>query len=174
MLVSALLLIICYFLFRYTTAWIVYYNQTDKRMPKSIWRYTCDYPVIGTRDISDLDDKPLTALKSIMHQAKETSVYKCESNEVQQQTHEQTRKAVQNSVAFEVVDKKETDYVSKKTSQTTVDTLSSYQVNKQTSAIEDPPVASRPVSRQRRLVQVSRPNSRTGDSRPGSRKVSRP
>ena len=122
----------------------------------------------------DLDDKPLTALKSIMHQAKETSVYKCESNEVQQQTHEQTRKAVQNSVAFEVVDKKETEFVSKKTSQTTVDTLSLYQVNKQTSAIEDPPVASRPVSRQRRLVQVSRPNSRTGDSRPGSRKGSRP
>jgi len=58
MLVSALFLIICYFLFRYTTAWIVYYNQTDKRMPKSIWRYTCDYPVIGARDISDLDDKP--------------------------------------------------------------------------------------------------------------------
>ena len=58
MLVSALLLIICFFLFKYTTAWIVYYNQTDKRMPKSIWRYTCDYPVIGTRDISDLDDKP--------------------------------------------------------------------------------------------------------------------
>ena len=58
MLVSALLLIICYFLFRYTTSWIAYYNQTDKRMPKSIWRYTCDYPVIGTRDISDLDDKP--------------------------------------------------------------------------------------------------------------------
>jgi len=27
-------------------------------MPKSIWRYTCDYPVIGIRDISDLEDKP--------------------------------------------------------------------------------------------------------------------
>ncbi|MDB4846696.1 hypothetical protein OAH88_05945 [Candidatus Pelagibacter sp.] len=26
-------------------------------MPNSIWRYTCDYPVIGIRDISDLDDK---------------------------------------------------------------------------------------------------------------------
>ena len=58
MLVSALLLIICYFLFRYTIAWINYYNQTDQRMPKSIWRYTCDYPVIGIRDISDLEDKP--------------------------------------------------------------------------------------------------------------------
>ena len=27
-------------------------------MPNSIWRYTCDYPVIGVRDISDIDDKP--------------------------------------------------------------------------------------------------------------------
>ena len=49
---------ICYILFRYTVAWIEYYNQTDKRMPNSIWRYTCDYPVIGIRDICDLDDKP--------------------------------------------------------------------------------------------------------------------
>ena len=57
MLVNALLLIICYFLFRYATAWINYYNQIDKRMPKSIWRYTSDYKVIGVRDISDLDDK---------------------------------------------------------------------------------------------------------------------
>ena len=58
MLTSILLLIICYFLFRYTVAWINYYNKTDQRMPKSIWRYTCDYPVVGIRDISDLDDKP--------------------------------------------------------------------------------------------------------------------
>ena len=55
---SIILLIITYFLFRYTVAWVNYYNQTDKRMPNSIWRYTCDYPVIGVRDISDLDDKP--------------------------------------------------------------------------------------------------------------------
>ena len=58
MLTSILLLIICYFLFKYTVAWIEYYNKTDERMPKSIWRYTCDYPVVGIRDISDLDDKP--------------------------------------------------------------------------------------------------------------------
>ena len=57
MLVSTLLLISCYFLFRYTTAWVKYYNQKDERMPKSIWRYTSDYPVVGIRDISDLDDK---------------------------------------------------------------------------------------------------------------------
>ncbi len=58
MLTSILLLTICYFLFRYSVAWIDYYNKTDERMPKSIWRYTCDYPVEGIRDISDLDDKP--------------------------------------------------------------------------------------------------------------------
>ena len=58
MLTSILLLIIFFFLFRYTVAWIDYYNKTDERMPKSIWRYTCDYPVVGIRDISDLDDKP--------------------------------------------------------------------------------------------------------------------
>ena len=57
MILSGLLLIISYFFFRYTIAWIKYYNNTDERMPKSIWRYTCDYPVIGIRDISDLDDK---------------------------------------------------------------------------------------------------------------------
>ena len=57
MFTSALLLIICFFVFRYAKAWIDYYNKTDVRMPKSIWRYTCDYPVIGIRDISDLDDK---------------------------------------------------------------------------------------------------------------------
>ena len=58
MIASIILLIISYFLFRYTVIWIDYYNQTDERMPNSIWRYTCDYPVIGIRDISDLDDKP--------------------------------------------------------------------------------------------------------------------
>jgi hypothetical protein len=57
MLISALLLIICYFLFKYTAAWILYYNQIDKRMPRSIWRYSYDYSVVGIRDISDLEDK---------------------------------------------------------------------------------------------------------------------
>ena len=32
-------------------------------MPGSLWRYTCDYPVIGIRDISDLDDKPFVRLR---------------------------------------------------------------------------------------------------------------
>ena len=63
MLASIILLIISYFLFKYTVAWIHYYNQIDERMPNSIWRYTCDYPVIGITDISDLDDKPFVRLR---------------------------------------------------------------------------------------------------------------
>ena len=60
---STICLIICYYLFKYTTSWIRYYNQIDERMPGSLWRYTCDYPVIGIRDISDLDDKPFVRLR---------------------------------------------------------------------------------------------------------------
>ena len=63
MLLSGILLTICYFLFKYTTSWIYYYNQVDERMPKSLWRYTCDYPVVGIRDISDLDDKSFVRLR---------------------------------------------------------------------------------------------------------------
>ena len=63
MILSGILLTISYFLFKYTVAWITYYNRTDQRMPNSIWRYTCDYPVIGIRDISDLDDKPFVRLR---------------------------------------------------------------------------------------------------------------
>ena len=58
MFTSGLLLIVSYFLFKYSVQWIQYYNQTDPRMPNSIWRYTCDYKVVGIRDICDLDDKP--------------------------------------------------------------------------------------------------------------------
>jgi len=44
-------------------AWIKYYNNTDKRFQKSIWRYSYDYPVIGERDVSDLDDKNFVRLR---------------------------------------------------------------------------------------------------------------
>jgi len=55
MIKSGILLLILYFLHRYVVAWIIYYNNTDKRFGNSIWRWT--YPVHGKRDISDLDDK---------------------------------------------------------------------------------------------------------------------
>ena len=63
MFTSGLLLIVSYFSFKYAVQWIQYYNHTDPRMPNSIWRYTCDYPVVGIRDISDLDDKPFVRLR---------------------------------------------------------------------------------------------------------------
>ena len=60
---STLTLIILYMIFRYIVAWIKYYNNTDERFQKSIWRYSYDYPVIGERDISDLDDKNFVRLR---------------------------------------------------------------------------------------------------------------
>ena len=32
-------------------------------MPNSLWRYACDYKVIGLRDICDLDDKTFCKTK---------------------------------------------------------------------------------------------------------------
>ena len=54
---STLTLIVLYLIFKYIVAWIEYYNDTDDRLQKSVWRYSYDYPVVGKRDISDLDDK---------------------------------------------------------------------------------------------------------------------
>ena len=54
---SILTLIILYLIFRYIIAWIKYYNNTDDRLQKSVWRYSYDYSVVGIRDISDLEDK---------------------------------------------------------------------------------------------------------------------
>ena len=56
MFLNFLTLFLLYALFRYIVAWIEYFNKTDDRFQKSIWRYSYDYQVIGKRDISDLDD----------------------------------------------------------------------------------------------------------------------
>ena len=63
MFTSILTLIILYLIFRYIVAWIKYYNNTDDRLQKSVWRYSYDYPVVGKRDISDLDDKKFVRLR---------------------------------------------------------------------------------------------------------------
>jgi hypothetical protein len=60
---SILTLIILFLIFKYIVAWIEYYNNTDDRLQKSVWRYSYDYPVIGKRDISDLDDKKFVKLR---------------------------------------------------------------------------------------------------------------
>ncbi len=61
-LVSAFLIIL-YLVFRYIIAWITYYNNLDPRLGESTWRFTYDYPVVGERDISDLDDKDFVRLR---------------------------------------------------------------------------------------------------------------
>jgi len=56
-------LIFLYLLLRYILAWITYYNNLDNRLGNSTWRFSYDYPVIGERDISDLDDKDFVRLR---------------------------------------------------------------------------------------------------------------
>ena len=63
MILGTIFLIILYLILRYTLAWIAYYNDTDSRLGDSTWRFTYDYPVIGERDISDLDDKEFVRLR---------------------------------------------------------------------------------------------------------------
>ena len=63
MILGTLFLIILYLILRYTLAWISYYNNLDNRLGDSTWRFTYDYPVMGERDISDLDDKVFVRLR---------------------------------------------------------------------------------------------------------------
>ena len=63
MILGTVFLIILYLILRYTLAWISYYNNLDSRLGDSTWRFTYDYPVIGERDISDLDDKEFVRLR---------------------------------------------------------------------------------------------------------------
>ena len=63
MILGTIFLIILYLILRYTIAWITYYNNLDPRLGDSTWRFTYDYPVLGERDISDLDDKDFVRLR---------------------------------------------------------------------------------------------------------------
>ena len=63
MILGTTFLIILYLILRYILAWITYYNNLDSRLGDSTWRFTYDYPVIGDRDISDLDDKDFVRLR---------------------------------------------------------------------------------------------------------------
>ena len=63
MILGTLFLIILYLILRYIIAWISYYNNLDSRLGDSTWRFTYDYPVVGDRDISDLDDKNFVRLR---------------------------------------------------------------------------------------------------------------
>ena len=63
MILGTVFLIILYLILKYTLSWISYYNNLDSRLGDSTWRFSYDYPVIGERDISDLDDKNFVRLR---------------------------------------------------------------------------------------------------------------
>ena len=63
MILGSTFLIILFLILKYVLAWITYYNDLDSRLGDSTWRFTYDYPVIGERDISDLDDKDFVRLR---------------------------------------------------------------------------------------------------------------
>ena len=63
MILGTVFLVILYLILRYIIAWITYYNNLDPRLGESTWRFTYDYPVVGERDISDLDDKDFVRLR---------------------------------------------------------------------------------------------------------------
>jgi hypothetical protein len=54
---------ILFIVLRYILGWITYYNNLDPRLGESTWRLSYDYPVLGRRDISDLDDKEFVRLR---------------------------------------------------------------------------------------------------------------
>jgi hypothetical protein len=63
MILGTAFLIILYLILKYILIWITYYNNLDSRLGDSTWRFSYDYPVIGERDISDLDDKDFVRLR---------------------------------------------------------------------------------------------------------------
>ena len=63
MIFGTIFLLILFLILRYILAWIKYYNNLDLRLGDSTWRFSYDYPVIGDRDISDLDDKDFVRLR---------------------------------------------------------------------------------------------------------------
>ncbi len=63
MIYGTIFLIILFLILKYILAWITYFNNLDSRLGDSTWRFTYDYPVLGERDISDLDDKNFVRLR---------------------------------------------------------------------------------------------------------------
>ena len=63
MILGSIFLIILYLVLRYIISWITYFTNLDPRLGDSTWRFTYDYPVVGERDISDLDDKDFVRLR---------------------------------------------------------------------------------------------------------------
>ena len=56
-------MITLFIILSYVLTWIRYFNSLDPRLGQSTWRWSYDYPVIGLRDFSDLDDKEFVKLR---------------------------------------------------------------------------------------------------------------
>ena len=63
MITTFLTLTLIFLIFLWIVSWINYYNKLDNRLGNSIWRWSYDYPVLGKRDISVLDDKKFVVLR---------------------------------------------------------------------------------------------------------------
>ena len=63
MLLGIILMISLFIILSYVLSWIRYFNSLDPRLGQSTWRWSYDYPVIGVRDFSDLDDKEFVKLR---------------------------------------------------------------------------------------------------------------
>ena len=63
MLFGIILMGTLFIILTYVLSWIRYFNSLDPRLGQSTWRWSYDYPVIGVRDFSDLDDREFVKLR---------------------------------------------------------------------------------------------------------------
>ena len=63
MLLGIILMVTLFTILSYVLSWIRYFNSLDPRLGQSTWSWSYDYPVIGVRDFSDLDDKEFVKLR---------------------------------------------------------------------------------------------------------------
>ena len=63
MLFGIILMVTLFIILNYVLSWIRYFNSLDPRLGQSTWRWSYDYPVIGVRDFSDLDDREFVKLR---------------------------------------------------------------------------------------------------------------
>ena len=63
MITTFLTLTLIFIIYLWIVSWINYYNKLDNRLGSSVWRWSYDYPVLGKRDISMLDDKKFIVLR---------------------------------------------------------------------------------------------------------------
>ena len=77
MITTFLTLTLIFIIYLWIVSWINYYNKLDNRLGSSIWRWSYDYPVLGKRDISELDDKKFVILRRKKKQNNYLHVFNC-------------------------------------------------------------------------------------------------